>query len=48
MSQRFPSNPYDDVEPSEFNKDNKKHASEHFLDENRESIDKKIHPPCYF
>jgi hypothetical protein len=34
MNQRFPSNPYDDVEPSEFNKDNKKHASEYFIAEN--------------
>jgi hypothetical protein len=34
MSIRFPSNPFKDVEPSEFNKYNKKHASEHFLDEN--------------
>lgn len=30
----FPSNPYEDVEPSEFNKDNKKHASEYFIAEN--------------
>ena len=31
---RFPSNPYEDVQPSEFNKDNKKHASEYFVAEN--------------
>ena len=34
MRYRFPSNLYEDVEPSEFNKDNKKHASEYFVGEN--------------
>ena len=34
MAMRFPTNPFEDVQPSEFNKSNKKHASEHFLDEN--------------
>ena len=34
MAIRFPTNPYEDVLPSEFNKSNKKHASEFFIAEN--------------
>ena len=34
MAIRFPTNPYEDVLPSKFNKSNKKHASEFFIEEN--------------
>jgi len=34
MAIRFPTNPYEDVLPSEFNKSNKKYASEFFIAEN--------------
>tara|TARA_B110000467_G_C18297614_1_gene469077 strand:- start:514 stop:1527 length:1014 start_codon:yes stop_codon:yes gene_type:complete len=45
MSQRFPSNPFEDVQPSEFNKYTKKHASEHFLDENFRKIGWEVFEP---
>jgi len=45
MSKRFPLNPFEDVEPSAFNKYNKKHASEHFLDENFRKIGWEVFEP---
>ena len=45
MSKRFPSNPYEDVTPSEFNKSNKKHASEYFIAENFKSYGWFVYEP---
>ena len=45
MPRKFPTNPYEDIKPSEFNKDNKKHASEYFVAENFKRYGWEVYEP---
>jgi len=43
----FPSNPFEDVKPSEFNKLNKKHVTEDFVSENLKRLGWKVYTPFH-
>lgn len=42
---KFPTNPFEDVNPSEFNKLNKKHVTEDFVEENLKLINWEVYKP---
>ena len=41
----FPKNPFEDVKPSEFNKLNKKHVTEDFVEENLKLLEWEVYKP---